>query len=71
MQLVLCPFKQRVNETNIGPLYYQMNRGNYMTGGEDLLNMEDGDEIKEVWVQLLTSFVITWHWERKEPWWAR
>ena len=42
-----------------------------MTSGEDLLNMEDVDEIKEAWMQLLTSLVITRHWERKEPWWAR
>ena len=30
-----------------------------MTGGERLLNMEDVEEIKEAWMQLLTSFVIT------------
>ena len=42
-----------------------------MTGGERLLNMEDVGEIKEAWVQLLTSFVIIWHWAREEPWRAR
>ena len=47
MQLVLCPFKHGVNEANTGPLYYQVNRRNYMTVGEDLLNIEDVDEIKE------------------------
>ena len=43
VQLVLCPFKHPVNEANIGPLYYQVNRRNYMTSGENLLNMEDVD----------------------------
>ena len=43
VQLVLCPFKHPVNEANIGPLYYRLNRRNYMTSGEDLLNMEDVD----------------------------